>query len=457
MSRVKLSIENNILSRLGVTGTDHINERCDTVIVSALKDNPLSFAEEYLLQREWRRIIEGLKLLMVNHQAEKGIIAVSKSGRPVIADLKRGIEDNDNIDLFFIDDFYPAADQAILTHEIAGQPFYRATRTALLGSLVYDLQTVINIYEAVTEEEPVTRRLLTCTGEVVLPSLVLGHLGVSFREVIELCGGATIDEYVIFAGAPSRGAIITDIDTPVTKSTTTITVLPASHELVKERSLTIGAQVRKIKSVCNQCSFCTELCPVYLLGGKLYPHQIMRQVAYGLAEPEEVMLGALLCSECGICEVFACPHKLSPRSVNKYIKERLKQETDPESLLSRNISDQTNSQTENQTNRLISGQLQPRSNRDYRKVPFERLADLFSVGPYAEPPKMELLETNPGQVELLFQEMSAAGVLPRVKPGEEITEGTLVAETKMSSGAGLHASITGKITFLDEERVIIKR
>lgn len=453
-----MSIENNILSRLGVTGTDHINERCFTVIVSAIKDNPLSFAEEYLLQREWHKIIDGLKLLMANHHAEKGIIAVSKSDRPVIADLKRCVEDCDNIDLFFIDDFYPAADQAILIYEITGQSFSRATPAALSGSLVYDLPTIINIYEAVTEKTPVTRRLLTCTGEVALPSLVLGHLGVSFREVIELCGGATIGEYVILSGAPARGAVITDIDTPVTKSTTTITVLPADHELVKERSQSIGAQIRKSKSVCNQCSFCTELCPVYLLGDKLYPHLIMRQIAYGLAEPEEVIMGALLCSECGICEVFACPHKLSPRAVNKEIKERLKQEAQPESLLSGQMNGHIgDGQISGQINGLISGQLQPRSNRDYRKVPFERLADLFSVGRYAEPPKMELLETTPGQVELLFQEMSAAGILPRVETGEEIEQGSLVAETKMSTGARLHTGISGKVTFLDKERVIIRR
>ena len=457
-----MSIENNILSRLGVTGIDHINERCCTVIVSALTDNPLSFAEEYLLQSEWHKIIEGLKLLVTKHQAEKGIIAVSNSNRPVIADLKRCVEDCDNIDLFFIGDFYPAADQAILIYEITGQPFSGATPAAISGSLVYDLRTVINIYEAVTEGEPVTRRLLTCTGEVALPSLVLGHLGVSFREVIELCGGATIAEYVILSGAPPRGAIITDIDTPVTRSTTTITVLPADNELVKERSQTLGAQIKKCKSVCNQCSFCTELCPVYLLGGKLYPHLIMRQIAYGLAEPEEVILGALLCSECGICAVFACPHKLSPRAVNKEIKERLKQEAQPESLL----SGQTNGHISghiaddhinDHINGLISGQLQPHSNRDYRKVPFERLADLFSIGPYTEPPKMELLETSPDQVELLFQEMPAADVLPRVKPGEEIAAGSLVAESKMSTGAGLHTSISGKVTFLDKERVIIRR
>jgi len=453
-----LSIENNILSRLGVTGTDHINEKCRTVIVSALKDNPLSFAEEYLLQREWPKIIDGLKLLMVNHHAEKGIIAVSKSDRPVIADLKHCVEDCDNIDLFFVDNFYPAADQAILIYEITGQLFSRATPAALSGSLVYELRTVINICEAVTEKTPVTRRLLTCTGEVALPSLVLGHLGVSFREVIELCGGATIDEYVILSGAPARGAITTDIDTPVTRSTTTITVLPADHELVKERFQTIGAQIKKSKSVCNQCSFCTELCPVYLLGGKLYPHLIMRQIAYGLAEPEEVILGALLCSECGICEVFACPHKLSPRAVNREIKERLKQEAEPECLLDGQINgNKGDDRISDQTDGQISGKLQPHSNRDYRKVSFERLADLFSVGPYAEPPKMELLETSPGQVELLFQEMSAAGVLPRVKPGEEIAQGSLVAETKMPTGAGLHTSISGKVTFLNKERVIIRR
>jgi len=39
-----------------------------------------------------------------------------------------------------------------------------------------------------------------------------------------------------------------------------------------------------------------------------------------------VLEDALICSECGICEKFACPMMLSPREINAAIKQKLLKE-----------------------------------------------------------------------------------------------------------------------------------
>ena len=84
----------------------------------------------------------------------------------------------------------------------------------------------------------------------------------------------------------------------------------------------IPRSVGATNTICCQCSQCTDLCPRQLLGHSLHPHRLMR-VLDGQAVDSPVAREALLCSECGICEKFACPMGLSPREVNAQLKKEL--------------------------------------------------------------------------------------------------------------------------------------
>ena len=98
---------------------------------------------------------------------------------------------------------------------------------------------------------------------------------------------------------------------------------PAHHNVVSSK-INDPARVRHITRVaCCQCSRCTDLCPRYLLGHSLEPHKIMRQLGSQSSLSREIMEDALICSECGICEKYACPMMISPREVNAQIKGEL--------------------------------------------------------------------------------------------------------------------------------------
>ena len=76
-----------------------------------------------------------------------------------------------------------------------------------------------------------------------------------------------------------------------------------------------GARSRgSAASACDQCSFCTELCPRYLLGHPIEPHRAMRASASpGRGDP--MIAGTLFCCECNLCTLFACPEDLDPKNV----------------------------------------------------------------------------------------------------------------------------------------------
>jgi ferredoxin len=67
------------------------------------------------------------------------------------------------------------------------------------------------------------------------------------------------------------GQVTNDFDTPVTKTSTGVVVLPQNH-IVSQRRLLSRQNMAKIgKSACDQCRYCTELCPRFLLGYQVEP------------------------------------------------------------------------------------------------------------------------------------------------------------------------------------------
>ena len=79
-------------------------------------------------------------------------------------------------------------------------------------------------------------------------------------------GGATTDDYTVFVGGLMMGKVVHDLSEPVTKTTGGLILLPTAHPLVQRVTTPIQAMHRIGKSACDQCSYCTEFCPRYLLG-----------------------------------------------------------------------------------------------------------------------------------------------------------------------------------------------
>jgi Na+-translocating ferredoxin:NAD+ oxidoreductase RnfC subunit len=415
-----------------------VDTKVDWVIVNGAECEPLLASDKWLLEKESAKIVKGLEYIIDACGAKKGVIAIKEKYKAPLTKILKAIGKRKTIEVFPLEDFYPAGDEFILVYEVTGRIVPEGGIPLKVGCLVDNVETVYNIFEAIENKKPVTRRWLTCTGEVEVPSVVNAHIGTAIGDVIELCGKTTVDATAVVIGGPLMGIIEKDLEAPVMKTTTGIIVLPEDHDVIRKKLIPIEFIIRLSKSVCCQCTYCTELCPRYLIGHDLRPHLIMRQINYGLDVPAHVIRNALLCSECGLCEIYACVMELSPSIMNRRIKEMLQKEGLRPEFPTREIA--------------------VREMRDYRKIPTSRIVQRLGLSKYSEMPLRRGVVTEPERVEIPLKQHIGELSVPIVKAGDSVHEGQLIAEIPEGClGARVHSSIDGRVTFCDDERVIIER
>ncbi len=212
--------------------------------------------------------------------------------------------------IFPLSDTYPAGDEFILVHDITGKVIPPGGLPKDVGAAVTNVETLVNI----GLDRPVTHKYLTVAGAVKTPVTLRVPVGLSLAEAIEAAGGATVAPYAILLGGVMMARLADDPDQPITKTTGGIIVLPTTHPLVRRHGAQWGQIARVGRSACDQCRFCTEMCPRYLLGHPIEPHAAMR--ALGFTEPPSpTIAGTLYCCECNLCSLYACPEDLDPKSV----------------------------------------------------------------------------------------------------------------------------------------------
>lgn len=161
-----------------------------------------------------------------------------------------------------------------------------------VGVVVVNVGTSIAIARAVCRNKPVTHRVITVSGGgVVEPKNILAPIGVSYGDLLSFAGGIRPEAVRLIAGGPMMGFSFGDIDTPVTKGTSGITVLT-------RREVERAAQTN-----CVRCGACVDVCPLNLV-----PTRLALATRYRNWEvAKDYHIGA--CMECGSC-AFICPAQL---------------------------------------------------------------------------------------------------------------------------------------------------
>jgi Na+-translocating ferredoxin:NAD+ oxidoreductase RnfC subunit len=410
---------------------------CSTLIINGAECEPLLESDKHLLFTEADKIFTAMDLVRQITGAERGVLGVKGKYTKVVSRLREAIRAFDKLEILELENYYPAGDEHSLVREVTGVSVPPAAIPIAVGCIVQNVETMRNVYEAVFHNAPVTARFLTCGGAVARPSIVRARLGVTFREVIDACGGSLLDEYVILVGGPMMGSIIRDPDQTVTKLTSGIILLPIDHPLTRTNAQSREWVIARSKTACCQCSYCTEMCPRHLLGHKLEPHKIMRQINFGLDIPPEVIKGALLCSECGACEVVACTMELSPRLMNRYIKQGLWKAGYKADF---------------------SGQkAEAHEMWAYRKIPTERVINRLGLSSYDTHPTRFVEDLSSKRVEIALKQHIGAPAAALVRKGDTVKRGDVIGDIPGGAmGARIHASIDGEVVLADAERVIIQ-
>jgi len=408
----------------------------DTVLVNGASCEPLLMSDPHLMECDVDTMIRGLEAVMDCTGAKKGIICLKGKHAGAMESVRAAVarDASGRLEAFELRDFYPAGDEQVLVHEALGRTVPERGLPLHVGAVVSNVETLYNVARAL-DGTPVTHRYLTVAGEVKRPMVVRVPVGTPVPDVIAFAGGATISEYRVVDGGPMMGKVLPDASRAVvTKTTSGLLVLPPDHNVVA-RKVMDPARVRQItNSVCCQCSRCTDLCPRHLLGHSLHPNKLMRVFAEQDLE-SEIAKEALLCSECGLCEKFACPMMVSPREVNAQIKKTLMQ---------------------GGVKWVSSGELNTNPFREERRVPTARLIQRLDLVEYDTHPGYAG-EFTPSLVRIPLRQHIGAPAVCVVSEGARVKCGDLIGEIpEKAMGARVHASIDGVVESVADGMITIK-
>jgi len=412
--------------------------RAEVVIANGAECEPLSRVDQQRMRDEPRRLLRGLRLAMKAVGASQGIVALKAKYNDAIAALEECLKQEKSADvrLHRLADFYPAGDEFVLVRETLGRVIPEFGLPLAVGAVVQNVSTLIDIAAAVDERRPVTHRFVTVTGAVARPATFEVPLGTPLSLLLRAAGGADTPQPALIAGGPMMGALAAGPETPVTKTLNTLLVLPESHPVVQRRRRAIARQVQLTRSACLKCMMCTEVCPRNLLGHRLYPDRLMRSLAASVAEDLAAYRGAYLCSECGLCAVYGCVMNLDPAAVHRDLKARLSKAgvPRPEPL---------------PAPERVFGPL--------RAVPSKRLIARLGLTPYDRPAPIRVFSEPIASLMLLLKQHAGAPAAPRVKPGQRIPAGALLAEPPEGKlGAAVHCGVAGTVVEVTDAHVRVE-
>ena len=382
-------------------------------------------------------VLQGLELVREATKAVQAAIGIKKKNLTGLAALTT-LAKARKVQVAAFGNYYPAGDEYELVYGITGKLIPPGGIPPHVGAVVQNVETLLNIARA-RQGIPVTEKFLTIAGCVQQPCSLRVPVGTRLGDLLQLAGGVTARQYRIVVGGLMMGALAVGEDQPVTKTTGGIIVLPEEHQVIQRLALPVQAMHRIGRSACDQCSYCTELCPRYLLGYDIQPHKVMRSLVFSSAGFDLWNQYGQLCCSCGLCTLYACPEMLFPREACNQAQQALQA-----------------------TGYQWKGQppsVHPMN--DARRVPTAKLIKRLGVERWDVPAGWRDDVPQPAEVELLLSQHIGAPATPSVHVGEAVAVGDVVAEITGGEadavGARVHASIKGRVSDITDHSIIIQR
>lgn len=421
--------ENGVVGAGGAGFPTHVKlaGRAATILLNAAECEPLLHKDKEILRHHAAEVLYGLTQAAELVGATEIIIGIKAKYSDVVAELQPQLPKNCRV--VALSDSYPSGDEFILIYDCTGKIIPPGGIPLHVGCVVINVETALNI----GRDRPVIEKYLTVAGAVRQPVTLRVPVGITFGECVALAGGATVDNPRLISGGAMMGALAEPED-PLTKTCGGLLVLPDDHVVVRRYAAPWKTIARIGASACDQCSFCTEFCPRYLLGHPIEPHKAMRALGF-LENREPQIIGTQFCCECNLCTMIACPEDLDPKSVC----------------------------THNKRNLAASGRkwetgahpYRAELHLDNRRVPTSRLIRKLGLHNYRNEGPLRAPEVHPRRVVLPLKQHAGAAAMPAVADGTPVRAGDVIARPAAGAlGTAVHASIAGICRFENDCAVI---
>jgi Na+-translocating ferredoxin:NAD+ oxidoreductase RnfC subunit len=407
--------------------------QAEFVIANGAECEPLIHKDAELMRHFPDGILAGMTSMMDAVGSKTGKFGIKTKNAEALEALKHSLK-TDRIEFVMLGDFYPSGDEYELVYTATGRLIPPAGIPLQVGCVVNNVETLYNVYMA-EQGTPVTEKFLSVCGAVKEPKSFWAPVGAPFRDLLALAGGATVQDFGIFISGIMMGTLTFDLDDVVTKTTCGLIVLPRDHYLMTRKTRSQQEMNHIGKSACDQCSYCTEFCPRYLLGYDVQPHKVMRSLGFTTTGADIWNQWSELCCSCGLCTLYACPEDLYPKEACDQGKRD--QRAAGIKFVQRNP-------------------VEVHPMKEYRRVPLMQLRRRLQVEEYEGETPFQKLEYSPAVARIKMRQHAGQPAAPIVQEGKKVKKGQVVGRVDEGKlGVNIHASIDGKVRTVTPEYVEI--
>lgn len=274
-------------------------EKIDTIIVNGAECEPYLTSDYRRMLEYTDELVKGLKIVLRLFPGARGVFGVEDNKPEAIRALKNAISGDNNIEVAVLKTKYPQGGERCMIKAVTGREINSKMLPADAGCIVHNIDTIASIYQAVYEGRPLTRRIVTVTGDAVNSTHnYYVYLGTNMRVLIDAAGGFKAEPAKVISGGPMMGFAMYNLDVPMVKGSSS--VLALSKDDVSASS----------ESPCIRCGRCASVCPEHLL-----PMKLAQAARHNDADGFKKLYG-MECVECGCCS-YVCPAK---RQVTQSVK-----------------------------------------------------------------------------------------------------------------------------------------
>lgn len=266
-------------------------EKIEYVIANCAECEPYITADYRRMLENPEELVSGMKVVLKLFDNAKGIFGVEDNKPDCIAKLKELTKDEPRMEVLALKTKYPQGAERQLIFATTGRAINSSMLPADAGCVVDNVETLIGIHHAVIDGRPVMERIVTVSGDGVKdPGNFKVLFGTNQRELVEAAGGFLGEPEKVISGGPMMGFAMFTLDTPITKTSSSILCLTKDEVAANE------------PSACINCGCCVEVCPSRIIPSRL------ADFAEHHNEEAFTKWEGLECVECGSCS-YVCPAK----------------------------------------------------------------------------------------------------------------------------------------------------
>ena len=266
------------------------SKKAEFLIINGVECEPYLTSDHRTMLERGEELLVGVTILMKALKVDKAYVGIENNKPDAIAHLKKLAADYKGVEITPLKVQYPQGGEKQLIAAVTGREVPPPPGLPIdVGAVVCNASTTVAVYEAVQKNKPLIERVVTLTGKSVKsPKNLLTRMGTPIESLIEAAGGLPEDTGKVVNGGPMMGRAMVNLQSPVTKGCSGITIFSEKESQ------------RGVASACIKCAKCVQACPMglepYLLS------KSAKKKNWDVLEQNRITD----CIECGCCQ-FTCP------------------------------------------------------------------------------------------------------------------------------------------------------